>query len=129
MLVFALFSGLAITAWDLFLDPQMVAWQLWVWETPGGYFGIPWVNYAGWLLTGVLITLVVRPAQLPVLPLIMVYVTTWLLESIGLAFFFGLPGPAAVGFVGMGVFVWAVVRRLMRSQADAEIASASPRRG
>ncbi|MCB0113100.1 MAG: carotenoid biosynthesis protein [Caldilineaceae bacterium] len=129
LLVFALFSGLAITAWDLFLDPQMVAWQLWVWETPGGYFGIPWVNYAGWLLTGVLITLVVRPAQLPVLPLIMVYVTTWLLESIGLAFFFGLPGPAAVGFVGMGVFVWAVVRRLMRSQADAEIASASPRRG
>jgi putative membrane protein len=122
--VFALISGLAITAWDLFLDPQMVAWNLWVWETPGGSFGIPWVNYLGWLLTGTLITLVVRPKTVPVLPLFLIYATTWLLESVGLAFFFGLPGPAVVGFLGMGVFVWAVVRRLRQT----EVSSTLPQR-
>lgn len=114
---FALVSGLAITAWDLFLDPQMVAWNFWVWETPGGYFGIPWVNYLGWILTGTVITLAVRPQTLPLAPLLLVYVTTWLLESIGLAFFFQLPGPALVGFLGMGVFVLAIVLRLRRKSA------------
>jgi lycopene beta-cyclase len=111
---FVLLSGLAITAWDLFLDPQMVAWNLWVWEHPGGYFGIPWVNYLGWIFTGSLITLVVRPGDLPVLPLILVYATTWLLESIGLAFFFNLPGPAVVGFFGMGIFVIVAIWRLRK---------------
>jgi lycopene beta-cyclase len=111
---FILVSGLAVTAWDLFLDPQMVAWNLWVWEHPGGYFGIPWVNFAGWILTGALITVVVRPRDLPILPLVLVYATTWLLESIGLAFFFNLPGPALVGFLGMGIFVVAAVWRVKK---------------
>jgi hypothetical protein len=29
-------SALALTAWDLMLDPQMVAWNLWQWENPVG---------------------------------------------------------------------------------------------
>ncbi|MBX3001713.1 MAG: carotenoid biosynthesis protein [Caldilineaceae bacterium] len=113
-LLFALVSGLATTAWDLFLDPQMVAWNLWVWAHPGGYFGIPWVNYAGWIFTGALITLVVRPRRLPILPMLLIYATTWLLESIGLAFFFNLPGPALAGFLGMGIFVVAAVWRIKK---------------
>jgi lycopene beta-cyclase len=113
-LLFALLSGVAITAWDLFLDPQMVAWGLWVWETPGGYFGIPWVNFAGWILTGALITLAVRPDRLPILSLLLIYTTTWLLESVGLAFFFGLPGPAVVGFVVMGGLVMMAGRGVIK---------------
>lgn len=108
---FALVSGVAVTAWDLFLDPQMVAWGLWIWAQPGGYFGIPWVNFAGWIFTGALITLVVRPRQIPVAPLLLIYATTWLLESVGLAFFFGLPGPALVGFVVMGGLAVAALAR------------------
>jgi uncharacterized membrane protein len=103
-LAFVGLSALAFTAWDLFLDPQMVAWGLWVWENPGGYFGIPWVNYAGWLLASALIT-VVRPPKLPVYPLLLIYTITWGLETIGLLIFWGLPGPALVGFVGMGGLV------------------------
>ena len=108
---FILIAALAFTAWDLFLDPQMVAWEFWVWDQPGGYFGIPWVNYAGWIATGTLITLAVQPRQLPVLPLLLIYITTWLLESVGLAFFFGLPGPALVGFVVMGGLVVMAMKR------------------
>lgn len=104
--LFVAVSALALTAWDLFLDPQMVAWGFWTWTEPGGYFGIPWTNFLGWLLTAVLITVVVRPAPLPAQPLWLIYALVWLLETGGLLFFWGLPGPALAGFMGMGIFVW-----------------------
>jgi putative membrane protein len=100
---FVLVSGLAFTAWDLFLDPQMVAWGYWVWETPGLYFGIPLVNYAGWLLASCLLTAVVRPPAAPLAPLLTVYGAVWFLQSVGLAIFWQMPGPALFGFVGMGL--------------------------
>lgn len=104
-------SAVAITAWDLFLDPQMVEWGFWEWEqTAGGYFGVPWSNYAGWLLTGVVVTLLVRPYryELPIVPLLTVYGVVWFLQSIGLAVFWGQPGPALVGFLAMGaLLLWA----------------------
>jgi putative membrane protein len=40
-----------LTAWDLFLDPQMVGEGYWRWARAGRYRGIPLTNYAGWLLT------------------------------------------------------------------------------
>lgn len=105
---FIAWSAIAMTAWDLFLDPQMVAWGLWVWAEPGGYFGIPWVNYLGWLLASAFITAIIRPDPVPDKPLILMYALTWLLETGGLFFFWGLPGPAVVGFVGMGSLLWLV---------------------
>ena len=110
---FILLSAVALTAWDMLLDPQMVAWGLWVWNNPGGFFGIPWSNYAGWLLTAALLTWLLRPAGLPVRPLLFIYTITWFLESFGLAFFWGLPGPALAGGLLMGLFVlvgwWPVI--------------------
>jgi len=43
----------ALAAWgvmacDLALDPIAVSVGLWTWEGSGGYFGIPWLNFAGW---------------------------------------------------------------------------------
>lgn len=99
---FALVSALAFVVWDLFLDPQMVAWGLWLWAEPGGYFGIPWVNFVGWFLGAVAITALVRPQPVSTPPLLLIYAITWALESVGLAFFWGQPGPAAVGCVAMG---------------------------
>lgn len=97
------FSALAMTAWDLFLDPQMVTWGLWVWQdSAGGFFGIPWSNYAGWLLVSGGITLMLRPVNLPERPLLWMYLVTWILQTIGLAFFWGQPLPAMIGFLIMG---------------------------
>jgi len=42
----------AMTAWDLFLDPQMTNEGYWGWVKRGVYRGIPLSNYLGWLLTG-----------------------------------------------------------------------------
>ena len=106
---------LAFTAWDLFLDPQMVGWGLWVWDDPSGftYFGIPWSNYLGWLLSVGLITIAALPLlkldRLPLSPLLQVYALTLALEAIGLLVFWGMPGPALVGTAGMGaMLIWGV---------------------
>jgi hypothetical protein len=110
---FVLVAALAFAAWDLFLDPQMVAWGFWQWHIDGGYFGIPWLNFVGWVLGGALLTLAARPATPPVAPLLMVYVVTWLLQTIGQLLLWGMPGPAMSGFVGMGLFVAFAWRGLM----------------
>lgn len=107
---FVIASALAFTAWDLFLDPQMVAWGFWQWAEPGGYFGIPWVNFAGWLLASALLTWLARPASLPLRPLLGIYAITWALETIGQLAFWGLPGPALVGCAGMGLMLALAVR-------------------
>ncbi len=104
-------SAAAFTAWDLFLDPQMVAWGFWRWATPGGYFGIPWVNYAGWILVAALITVVIQPRRLPIRPLLFVYGVTWALETIGLLAFWRLTGPGLVGGLVMGGFLYWSLRR------------------
>jgi len=111
---FALLSIAAFVAWDLFLDPQMVLWGFWRWLQPVGYFGIPWTNYLGWALAALLMTLVVRPPRTVLLPLLAIYGLTWFFETFGLLFFWGLVGPALVGGVVMGGFLFAVVYQLYR---------------
>jgi len=108
-LLFAVLSGLAFTAWDLYLDPQMVGRGLWTWSQPGGYFGIPWVNFLGWWSGSTLITLLIRPDNLQVSSLWLIYALTWLLQAVGLGIFWKEAGPALVGLMGMGLFVlWAL---------------------
>ncbi len=45
-----------LVAWDLALDPAMSALTpYWRWEDTGPYYGMPWLNLAGWYLTGVVL--------------------------------------------------------------------------
>jgi putative membrane protein len=52
-----LLAGLGLAAWDLFLDPQMVAEGYWVWRDPRpslpGAPDVPLSNYLGWLVVAV----------------------------------------------------------------------------
>ena len=106
--LFVICSALAFTAWDLYLDPQMVGWRLWVWERPSGYFGIPWVNFGGWALAAATMTVAIQPEPGDIAPLWLVYGLTWLLESVGLGVIWKQPGPALCGFLGMGsMLLWA----------------------
>jgi lycopene beta-cyclase len=102
--LYAALSGLAFTAWDLYLDPQMVERGLWSWQAPGQYYGIPWLNYLGWWLVSAMITLIIRPKNLPSAPLLLIYTITWLFQAIGAGVFVDQPGPALTGFFGMGIF-------------------------
>ncbi|KQC03621.1 MAG: hypothetical protein APR53_04860 [Methanoculleus sp. SDB] len=46
-------TGLLVAA-DLVIDPAAVHAGFWTWEAYGWYYGIPPVNFAGWILTGAL---------------------------------------------------------------------------
>lgn len=48
-------GALAMTAWDLVLDPVMVHFEFWEWGAEGLYFGIPLHNFLGWWLTSFVI--------------------------------------------------------------------------
>ncbi len=121
LFAFLVVTMLAFTAWDLFLDPQMVGWNAWIWNDLAGltYFGIPWSNYGGWMLATGLITLAALPLlrldRLPISPLLQVYAFTLVLEFIGLLVFWGMPGPALAGGLGMGAMLGWAVRRLRQA--------------
>lgn len=115
---FVVVSAMALTAWDLFLDPQMVGWGFWVWANPVGYFGIPWVNYMGWLLVSGLVTFIVNPAPLRFMPLALVFGMVCFFQTIGQAVFWNQPGPAFFGCLAMGSLLLLAIWRKQKA-ADA----------
>jgi putative membrane protein len=49
-------STFLLMLWDLALDPAMsFLTPYWVWDNPGAFYGMPWVNLAGWAFTGVIL--------------------------------------------------------------------------
>lgn len=108
-------AAAAFTAWDLFVDPQMVTQGYWVWDRPGVYVGIPLVNFLGWFAVAFVITAafegLARLASVDLVrsihaaPFLALFVATWVLQSVGHLLFWRLRVSAAVGFAGMGVFV------------------------
>lgn len=114
-LLFAALTALAFTAWDLYLDPQMVSRGLWVWQHPGLYFGIPLINFAGWLLTSFILTLLINPIHLAGRHLLIIYTLTWLFQAVGQGVLWGQPGPAVFGFLSMGLFAILAWRKEVRA--------------
>jgi uncharacterized membrane protein len=116
-------AALSLTAWDVFLDPQMVRTGYWVWLRQGEYLGIPLENYAGWILTALLVFVVYFrffPAQpwlrtdwFGVLPVV-AYVWTWFGSSVVNLFWWGQPLVALAGFVCMGVFAIPAIFKLVK---------------
>jgi putative membrane protein len=124
-LAFIPIAAAAMTAWDFFLDPQMVGWGFWRWlgpPQPADYFGIPLVNFAGWLLASCAITALAHPpialigARRASGPLLGIYAITWALQTVGLAAFWGQPGPAIGGGVVMGVMLALALRAYARAE-------------
>jgi putative membrane protein len=110
-----LYGGLAMMAWDLFLDPQMVASERWLWDFSGSHVPfqpeIPLSNMFGWLLTGMgLMAILNKFLQVDrrktktstVVPDLFLF---WTLFSgiVGNIFFFDRPGVALFGGVVFGL--------------------------
>jgi putative membrane protein len=51
----------AVVAIDLVLDPAAVALGFWTYES-GSYYGVPWLNFAGWVLSATVATALVDAA-------------------------------------------------------------------
>ena len=106
-------GSLAMTAWDLFLDPQMVGEGYWRWARRGAYRGIPITNYLGWFVTGLGI-MAILDRVVPVAPqrdravahgadgrLVGEYGYMSVMQTLGFARYFRDPVVAAVGGAGM----------------------------
>jgi len=112
----------ALTAWDLFLDPQMVADGAWRWAADGAYAGVPLSNYAGWLAVSLVIAAALWPLAeraearrglaapdrlsrrgdaVPVA----LYAWTWLGSVVAHAALLDLAASAVAGGLGMGAVV------------------------
>jgi uncharacterized membrane protein len=106
----AVVGAAALTAWDVFLDPQMVAAGHWTWfdTAPGLPLipGIPLTNYLGWLLVSTVIMAILDRAlprqQIPSAPASALYLWVYFSSVMGHAVFFDLPGSAITGGVLMG---------------------------
>ncbi|EFC83805.1 carotenoid biosynthesis protein [Parafrankia sp. EUN1f] len=127
--VTALVGGATLTAWDFFLDPQMVAEGYWSWSSGGPAInGIPVSNAAGWMLVGTVLTGALaalpdratagRSTAAPTatgptatshtggdrLPMTLLG-WTYLSSVLANLAFFGRPGVALVGGVAMGALL------------------------
>lgn len=121
----ALLGGAAMAAWDLFIDPQMVAAGHWRWTHPEpglpGTTDVPLTNALGWLAAGVVVIALlhlVLPGERPhrdwrrdraigltdAVPAALL-AWTWFGSTLGNAVFFDRPWVAVWGGVTLGVLV------------------------
>jgi putative membrane protein len=114
-----LLGASALTAWDLFLDPQMVGEGYWTWAHGGRYRGIPLSNFAGWFLAGAAVMALLE-AVLPIErggdadpALVAQYGFVAAMETIGFAAFFRDRLVAVVGGAGMLPIAGAAVARVL----------------
>ena len=110
-----LYGGFGMMAWDLFLDPQMVSAERWVWDFTGTSVPfqpeIPLSNAFGWLLTGMglmaILNLALRKDRRKVATSTAVpdffLMWTWFSGVVGNLFFFDRPGVALIGGVVFGL--------------------------
>lgn len=123
-------ATVGLAAWDLFLDPQMVAEGYWAWRnaTPAlpGLPGIPVSNYLGWLLFAVLLMSALRPLAGPAAgragpgdgPMFGLYLWTYFSSILAHAVFLGLPASAAWGAAGMAATAVPLALALGRARRD-----------
>ncbi len=53
-------GAVVITAWDVIIDPSMAESGVWTWAQEGPYFGVPFQNYLGWIITSFCVYLAYR---------------------------------------------------------------------
>jgi len=121
----ALTGGLTLAAWDLFLDPQMVAAGHWTWAYPApalpGIPGIPITNFAGWVAVAIVmvgalhLALNDQPRASETVPAALL-AWTWIGSTVGNAVFFDRPGVALWGGLAMGVFTAPYLRSMRRGR-------------
>jgi uncharacterized membrane protein len=118
-------AGGGLAAWDIFLDPQMVAEGYWRWDSPTpalpGVAGIPIGNYLGWLGFALLLMFALsaaggRATRTPAVgdaPILALWFWTYASSVLAHAVFLGLPASAAWGAVLMGAAVLPLAAKMI----------------
>ncbi|MEI6404284.1 MAG: carotenoid biosynthesis protein [Actinomycetes bacterium] len=112
-----------MTAWDLYLDPQMTHEVYWFWRSvTDSINGIPVSNYLSWFFVAFLIShainKTVEPTPLtladfaPFAMLIWVWLGSFLANIVPFAPFLDQPAVAVTGLIGMGAVMIPVIMRM-----------------
>ena len=121
-------TAVLLTAWDLVLDPYMSGKvKAWIWEDGGPYFGVPYMNFLGWLRVAFVIDLVYRllARGIPMKPIgkvkpwmALLPLVTYALNGVG-DIFIGWPTETRliVVFV-MGVTILVASARLLKHEPE-----------
>ena len=98
-------TALVLVIFDFVLDPGAVFLKFWSYSDGGWYYGVPWSNFAGWVVSGLvgagllelylgrLRPLLPTPVQLIYSAFLTLYLWTWI------SFFAGLMIPGVIGCV------------------------------
>lgn len=104
----ALFGTILLTAFDLVLDPGAVYLKFWQYADGGWYYGVPWSNFAGWLVSGFIGAIIFEAfiaSRRPLLPV----PAQLFLSSIFIVFFWtafaAFAGMALPALIGLGLVV------------------------
>ncbi len=111
-------AALLLVLTDGVLDPGATALGFWTWTDGGPYYGVPLVNYAGWLLSGAIssaLLLSIGRARTPPPPGALDSAILSLAFWTGAAVFSGLAFPAALGLV---LFALSLARRMQLRAAS-----------
>ena len=112
-----LYGGIALAAWDLFLDPMMVAEGRWTWVVTGAHVPfqpeIPLSNTFGWLLSTIVLMTILhfatprdrRKVGGSLIAADVLLFWTWFSGVVGNLFFFGRPGIALFSGAILGVLL------------------------
>ncbi len=54
----ALLTTFLLLLTDIVLDPAAVALQFWIWKEPGIFYGVPLMNFIGWVISGLVASVI-----------------------------------------------------------------------
>jgi putative membrane protein len=102
--------AVTLTVVDFVLDPGAVVLGHWAFALGGAYYGVPWLNFAGWLLSGsfaAIIALVVLRDEVASPPRsvsmsLALLVAFWT----GIALWFSLRAPLVIGITLLVLYGW-----------------------
>ena len=119
---FIILTAIFVMLLDLVLDPLAVDEKRWNWELPGIYYGIPILNFFGWLLVPLLILLIFQYCSYPIIKITSSYSVLFQYAP-GLLFIFlpiiasrpcferGLVIPGHIGFITSFIYFEIVISR------------------
>lgn len=104
-------ATIVLTAFDLVLDPGAVYLKFWQYADGGWYYGVPWSNYAGWLVSSLIGAVILESFLALKIPLLRIPVQL-LISTLFILFFWsafaafaGMWLPAAIGSVLAGILL------------------------